>query len=258
VEQQAQIGGSLMTLSGDTTVDGSVKGDILAYSRTMYVGNVVGGNSLIKSDKLRIGSEAQISGTIEYTGTQEAEVAAGAKLGHAIAFTKKTSRPDYASGISYWHAALRWGASFVFGLLLLLVMPQFFGRAVRNANRYGPALGFGLLLLISVPVIAFIACITVVGLGVGISTILLYLISLYGVRIFVAAWIGEKLMGETASTGALVGRLALGLLLLRAAEFVPYAGGWVSFAVLVWGLGALALTLYEQMRSGTMMAAPAA
>jgi len=64
----------------------------------------------------------------------------------------------------------------------------------------------------------------------------------------VGAWLGEKILGAGTGAGAALGRLALGLLILRALSMLPYLGGWISFAVVVWGMGAIALAVYKHIR----------
>jgi hypothetical protein len=93
-----------------------------------------------------------------------------------------------------------------------------------------------------------LACFTIVGIGVGISTLLLYVVAFYSTQVFVGGWLGEKLLGASTGIAPAVGRLALGLAVLRALRLVPYLGILVFAVVLVWGLGALVLALYKRIR----------
>ncbi|MGA8104376.1 MAG: hypothetical protein WB869_19610, partial [Candidatus Acidiferrales bacterium] len=92
------------------------------------------------------------------------------------------------------------------------------------------------------------------GLGVSISLALLYIISIYAAQVFVGAWVGSKLLGDAASTGAVAGRLALGLALLRIGKQLPYVGPLVAAIALVWGLGAIGLSMYRRTRSSLAVA----
>jgi len=56
---------------------------------------------------------------------------------------------------------------------------------VRSAESYGASMGLGVLVLFAVPIASLIAAITVVGLFVGVSTFLLWLIALYAAQIAV-------------------------------------------------------------------------
>ena len=165
-----------------------------------------------------------------------------------VTIEKREYGPSYSSGRFYLHQCLKWGASFLFGLVLLFLMPIFFFEAVSSCNKTAPAIGFGVLFLFAMPIAALIACITVVGLGVGITSFMLWAITIYAAQVFVGAWLGEKILGTGAGAGAALGRLALGLVILRVLGMLPFLGGWISFAVVVWGMGAVALAVYKHLR----------
>ena len=152
--------------------------------------------------------------------------------------TQRDSENRYSSARYYVHQILKWGASFLFGLVLLFLLPGFFFDAVKACDKTAPAIGFGVLFLIATPIAAIIVCITVVGLGVGITAIMLWLISIYAAQVLVGAWLGEKILGVGTGAGAALGRLALGLVILRVLGMLPFLGAWISFVVVVWGMGA--------------------
>ena len=102
--------------------------------------------------------------------------------------------------------------------------------------------------MIAVPVVAVILCVTLVGIGLGIASLLLYLIGLYSGQCFVGVWLGEKMLGAGVGTSTLIGRLALGLLVIRILRLIPYAGGLIMLLVTIWGFGALIVALYRTAR----------
>ena len=159
-----------------------------------------------------------------------------------------SQRPDYLSARYYWHQALFWGSAFLVGLAFILFAPGIVSEAVRSSDRFATAFGFGSLLMIAVPVVAVILCVTLVGIGLGIASLLLYLIGIYSGQCFVGAWLGEKMLGAGTGTSALIGRLALGLLVIRILRLVPFAGGLLLAVVTVWGFGALIVALYHAAR----------
>jgi len=133
-------------------------------------------------------------------------------------------------------------------LLLILAMPAFFDDVIRALSTVGVSGGIGFFAVIGIPVAAILACITIVGLAVGIATLLLYIIGLYSAHVFVGAWIGRKILGAGVGTGALLGRLALGLAILSLLKLVPWVGAIVSALALVWGAGAVAFVIYRRVR----------
>lgn len=246
--EKATVGGTLTMFSSASELDGRVAGDLLAYVGDLDLNGTLGSNANIGADRLTIGSTGQILGHTKYQGRRQPQVSEGAKLASPIDVTLRKPGPDYSRIRYYWHAILLWGASFLFGLLLLFLFPAFFARAVNTANKPGVSIGLGILLLFATPIVALVACITIVGLGVGIATLLAYAIAVYAAQIFVGSWLGEKMLGIGSGVGPAIGRLAIGLAVLRVLRMIPYAGPIVGLLILVWGLGALALAIHRSLR----------
>ena len=244
---KATVSGTLTLFAANSDLDGRIAGDLLAFSDQMNINGFLGHDARIRADRLTIGSTAEIVGQTKYEGRRQPEVASGAKLGSPIQITIPRRGPDYTQISYYWHRVLLWGASFLFGLVLLLLLPGFFADAVQSAKRVGPAVGFGILFLCATPVVAIIACVTIVGLGIGITTGLLYLIALYSAQVFIGSWLGEQLLGAGVGIGPAVGRLALGLAIIRALTMIPFAGPLILLIVTIWGLGALVLALHRRI-----------
>jgi cytoskeletal protein CcmA (bactofilin family) len=247
--EKAAVGGTMTLGSGTSELDGRVGGDLLAWVRDLDLNGTIGGGANIQGDRLTIGSTAEIMGQTKYRGRRQPQVAEGAKLGSPINVTLRKPGPNYSQIAYYWHVVLLWGASFLFGLLLLFLFPSFFARAVNTANKAGVAIGLGILLLFATPIVAVIACVTIVGLGVGITGLLAYAIAVYAAQIFVASWLGEKMMGIGTGIGPAIARLAIGLAVLRVLRMVPYVGWIFGLLFTVWGLGALALAIHRSMRT---------
>ena len=253
LDQKAHVGGTMTMGVTDLVLNGNVGGDLLALAQSTEINGSMGHDVTIRGarrgDRLTIGATAEIAGRTKYTGTHQPDVSSSAKLGSPIQFGELKRGPDYSGLRYYWHQVMFWGASFLLGLVILLLAPGFFFDTVQASKRIGPAIGFGALFLFATPIAAIIVCITIVGLSVGIPVILFYGVAVYSAKIFIGAWLGEKLLGAGVGIGAAVGRLALGLLILRAIGLVPYAGFWVSVAVVMWGLGAVVLSLHRRMNT---------
>ena len=251
----AKIGGTMTLHAADADLDGSIAGDVLAYAASVEINGILSQDATIHADRLAIGPAAQIEGKTTYNGGHRPDVSSSAKLATPIVTTISERGSKYSQARYYWHRTLLWGASFVFGLVLLLLAPGFFTDVEKACAKAAPCMGIGFLLLVATPVAALVACITIVGFGLGIAAFLLYLIALYSAQVFVGSWLGEKLLGANAGTGAALGRLALGLAILRVVRMLPYLGGWITFIVIIWGLGAVALTVYKRFQPETAAAA---
>lgn len=255
LDEKSTVGGSLTMISQSGELNGKVAGDVLAYAGNLEINGTLGRDATIRGDRLTIGPTAQIQGQTKYTGRRQPEVSPSAKLGSPIQITVPKRGPDYSRVAYYWHRVLGWGASFLFGLLFLLLAPGFFADAGQAAKRVGPAMGFGVLFGIATPVVAIIACVTIVGLSIGISALFLYVIAFYSAQVIIGAWLGEKILGAGVGVGPAVGRLALGLAIVRLFTMVPVVGFWIFLIVTAWGLGAIVLALHKKMRPQVAAAA---
>jgi cytoskeletal protein CcmA (bactofilin family) len=250
LDEKAKVGGTMMLGIRSAELNGQLGGDLLAFGSDVDVNGSLGHDATVRSEKLSIGSNAEIKGQTKYQGPSQPEVSSGAKLATPIAVTINERRHgrDYASPHFYLRQTLLWGASSLFGLVVLSLAPGFFFDAQNACNKTVQSMAFGLLFLVGTPIAAIIVCITFVGLAVGFSTLLLYVIFVYSAQVYVGAWLGDKILGSTVGMGPALGRLALGLAVLRAARMLPYIGGWITFLVLILGLGAVALALYKNIR----------
>jgi len=129
---------------------------------------------------------------------------------------------------------------------------------VKSAEQYGATAGLGVLVLFGVPIAACIACVTVVGLFIGVSTLFLWYASLYFAQIIVGAVIGQWLMGRTSELWPLIGRMTVGLVIVRLCTTIPHVGGWVKFAAILWGIGAISLTFYRRFQPVIAPSVPSA
>ncbi|MGH9770779.1 MAG: polymer-forming cytoskeletal protein, partial [Candidatus Acidiferrales bacterium] len=250
MDSKARIGGTMTLGASNAELNGQINGDVLAFAGVLDIDGSLGRDAAVRAQRLIIGPSASIAGRTRYRGGRQPEVSPGAKLGSRIEIiARRRPIPNYASPGYYWRQILFWGASFLFGLVLFLVAPRFFLDTEHASKRLGPSIGFGLLFLFATPIAAIIACATIVGLGVGLTVLLLYLVAIYAAQVFIGTWLGERLLGPGVGTGHVIGRLALGLAILRVLRTLPFAGGLIGFIVIIWGLGALVLTLYHRIRS---------
>jgi hypothetical protein len=89
-----------------------------------------------------------------------------------------------------------------------------------------------------------------VGVGAGVASVLAYAPILYVAQIFVGAWLGSKVLGEASNTtSAVIGRIALGLLILHLAGLLPVLGALMWLVVLLWGTGAVLMGFYRMSRA---------
>jgi cytoskeletal protein CcmA (bactofilin family) len=256
IDPAGKVGGSLTNFSANLGIEGSVGRDALLFVAHGNLDGKIGGGVRARGDSLSIGSAAVIDGPVHFEGRNRPEVSSSAKLASPVDFKQMEKKESYRES-SYYLWQVIWGAAFIlFGLVLFALMPKFAQDTVAAAEEIGVTAGLGVLVLFGVPIAACIACITVVGLFIGLSTLFVWYGSLYFAQIIVGAVVGQWLMGRTSELWPLIGRMAVGLAIVRLCTTIPHVGGWVKFAAILWGIGALSLSIYRRFQPVVAPSAP--
>src|SRR5208282_1304731 len=239
-----------LTVFGQTlTLDGSIGTDFLAFFDQATLSGIIGGSLQGKGKSLTISPTAEIDGKAEFEGAKPATVSAEAKLASPLQFTQHATHGDHERGVGYYVWRLIWTAAFVLlGLVIYGLFPRFAVDTVEAGEHYGAAFGLGVLVTFGLPIAAIIACVTIVGLLLGISTLFLYVIVLLCTDIVVGTIVGQWLLGRTSDYWPLVARMALGVLLVRLVTSIPFIGFWATLAVVLWGVGAISLAVYRRLQ----------
>jgi hypothetical protein len=251
--ERGQVGGSLITVDSDADLDGRIHRDLLGIiSRTNLDGGI-DGQMWLRGRNLRIGTTGEIGGRATYRGTRKPNVAAGAKLASPLQIERQgETRRFIVTGLRVLiNEIVGFGAALLLGVLLVTVLPGFFRATLAETGRIGVPIGVGALaLVIGVFLLVLGILLILVGVGAGVAGVLAYAPILYLAQIFVGAWLGNKILGEASSTtGVVIGRIALGLVILHVLGLVPILGGLIWLTVGLWGTGAVLLSFYRMSRA---------
>jgi len=240
----------MMIFVAEANLSGRIRRDLMAFSKNVLLNGFIGGSALVRAEHLTIADTAQIDGKASYRGPHQPEVSPQAKLASPLEINIVKKRPNYYSARFYIHQALRWGAGFVLGLILIGLLPGFFTNAMHSTRNFGLSLGIGALSGLAWAILLVISCaLLFIGVLGGLATTLVFLPIAYLGHIFVGAWVGELLMGRAASTQGAIARLAVGLLAIRVLGMVPYVGGLVWLVVFLAGAGAILHAIYTRNRA---------
>jgi hypothetical protein len=250
--ERGQVGGSLISVIGDADLDGHIRRDLLGIIGRTRLDGGIGGQMWLRGRNLAIGSKGEIGGPATFRGPFRPVVASGAKLASPLRIERQgESRRMMFSGVRLVvNEIVGFGAALLLGVLFVTVLPGFFRATLRETGRIGLPIGVGALaLVIGIFLLAVGILLIFVGVGVGVAGVLGYAPILYVAQIFVGAWLGNKILGEASNpTIAVIGRIALGLLILHVAGLIPVLGGLMWLTVALWGMGAVLLGFYRMSR----------
>jgi cytoskeletal protein CcmA (bactofilin family) len=257
---KASIGGGMIVLAGQADLDGKMQRDLLGLIGTTDIDGLIDGQLWIRGANLTVASSAEIRGPATFVGPQQPVVQAGAKLASPIQteITQEVRRNRRSGARGFMRAIFGYAAAVGVGALLLIALPGFFRAALREAGSVGLPMGVGALALICGAFLLILGILLLfVGVSAGVAAALAYGPIAYVAQIIVGAWLGNKIKGEPpAINSAVIGRMALGLLIIRLVGLIPILGAFVRLAVLLWGTGAVLLGFYRIARVEATASAP--
>ena len=282
------VTGDLLAAAGTTTISGQVDGDARVASGQARIEGRIGEDVLLGVGQATVASDAQIGGDLVFgAGRMQLDGAvAGSVLGSTGNYAREGSvggseqvnldQPEEAQEPSLGDRAVdalrRFVSVLVIGALLLWLVPRVL-RGAADAARGRPLASFGVGILGFIGTIAALALVILVTVLVAVVLGLAGLGSLTGLTVFggllVAAIIaflfllavafvaqaavglalGRLLVrGGDRSFLALLGALALGVLVVVLVAAIPVVGGVLEALLVLLGLGGLLLTAIRARR----------
>ena len=263
VAPTATIARDLVAAGGTLTMAGEVGRRLMVAADTVVLRGKVTGDVQTTVTNLRLEDGATVGGNLLYTSNNQAFIAPGARINGKVQRTlpeghEVTVAERVGNSVIAWLRGLV--GLLALGLLLVLVFPGMSRRTteVVTASPWA-SLGIGAALLIGVPIVAliiFVIGLIVGGWWLGVAAIALYAIALAVAYVLAALFVGRRgieLLVHRAVHPLLA--LLVGLVALTLVGLIPIVGGVVTLAALLFGLGALTLTL-AHIRRPTQPAGP--
>jgi hypothetical protein len=246
--------GDLVVFHGSSSVDGTVNGSLTAFDAPVTISGRVTGDVVVFNGRVELASGANVSGDV--VSQDDPVVASGATIGGD---TRRVQTNVNWAGFGWASALAWWLAVSISTLLIGLALLWLTGRGATRIEdtgrtRIGPSIGWGLLVFFGLPILAVLALVTIVGIPLGLG-VLAALALIYTLGYTATAWIiGRRILGTR--TGWVVAFL-LGWGILRALALIPAVGGLIWFAAVVFGLGALTVTIWRSRSTSPAGTAPA-
>jgi cytoskeletal protein CcmA (bactofilin family) len=252
IEPQGKAGGSLTSFGEIVTVGGRLGRDVLFFGERLDVLGTIAGEVRAKGDTLIIESTAEIGGPVHFEGHKAPDVSPQAKLASPVEFKKLQRKPEYLNRHYYIWRVIWTAALILFGLVLFMLLPKFGRETISAAEQFGAPIGLGVLVFFGVPIAAIIACITVVGLPLGILAVGIWFLMLCSAELVVGAVVGNWILGRGRSNWEIVGRMAMGFVLVRIVYTflaqVHVLALLGALGIWMWGMGAISLALYRRLQ----------
>lgn len=239
------------------SVDGMIERDINGAGDNLIIAGLVGGNinyrgQLVLENRTRVGGDVTAFG-FEPKIKEGAEVLGTLKF-HLVPPAEEEGFFE-RYGI-FWKFVWLFGM-LVCGLLLAFLVPKAL-RQISQDIKKTPAkhLGIGIAVLVLTPVVAIILLFTTIGIPLAFLLILVYLMIWYLGKVIGAITLGFWIMELLRRGGNkknktkvnVVLAAIIGIIVFKALSLIPFFGLLLSFAAIVFGIGAIAIKKLEQIK----------
>ena len=246
VGSQTEIEGPTQLAGADVVFAGNSRGSAEIYGDAIQIDGRIGGNLLVRARSVTIGKTAVLEGDAVFETLDDPDIVEGATLKGRQTVTLPRPGPRETLSVARALAAVVLfgiGAGLILGLILLIAARPTVERTILQIrNAPFRSLLIGLAILILVPLIAVVLMATVIGMPIGVLTLLAFPLLLLVAWVIAAFAVADWLLNRGRAERSFGGRLLLllaGLVIVTLIGIIPVLGILVWLLILLLGLGAL-------------------
>lgn len=257
----ASVGRNVVIVSGNTDLESKVGNNVRLYSSSVRISNGIRGKVIAYVGQLRLTSKVMIGGALEYWSNKTALIDPNAKVNggviHHPSFFYNIFHSKIMQGLKIGSKLavllMNFFYSFIIGLVMLRYFPQRVERTIETLNKK-PAQSFvaGVVLLFLLPITMLALLITILGAPFALALLSLTVVGLYTAKILAILWMSTHLFRKFEFRKHRRLYFAFGLIAYFIVTLIPYAGGVITIAALLFGLGGAALGKIEKETKGPL------
>lgn len=255
----AIVDGDVLVAAGQLIIDGAVSGTVQVVGGEVVINGSVGKSVVIrKNEKLSIGKNAMIGGDLAYKAFNTAEIAESAIIKGETKFEKieRPTRVDKRAGAAMAGligviVLLRLAAMIfvtVLGVLLFKKVAQSLTKTV--ADHFGMEMLRGFVVIVVIPFAILFMLVSVIGIGLGIATALVYALLIMIAKVFAGILFGAvamKMIKKTKEYEVTWQTATLGVLALQIISLVPVVGWLITALFFFASVGGASMMAYQKM-----------
>ena len=257
ITNEAVIQGELTVYGGDVVLRGLVREDVYIRGGRVVVTGAINGKTDIRAEELHFSGNANDSAVLV---AKKFVVADDASFGRELRYWRPEGPYEFGSSFQLGeplydeelaitkvddmgHAAQKgmklkiftlfgysfFSSAFIIALLVLLTYTYFEQLAKRLQENLGMSFLYGLLFVIVTPVVAFLFCLTLIGVPIGLIVAMTYVCTIILAKPFASVCIANYLNVKKSYTWGKLTIFFVSLaayLILKILGHIPYIG-WV-------------------------------
>lgn len=250
VRNAATIAGSAWVAGSNVTIAGKVGKGARIYANHVTISGEINGDTHLSGRQITLIPGTKINGNLFYASQnalpQDPSIQVQGTITREPTPLAWNKRHDERGLLSWFHPVFIL-SMLMAGSLLYALFPNAANRAQQAIRDYpGRSLLLGLALLFTIPPAAILCIVTVIGIPIGFSLLLLYPLSLMLSYLVTAFFIGGKIAAVAKQPEPVTWKqrtlfLGLALIGLSLAATIPILGGLMVIVALIAGLGGWAV-----------------
>lgn len=264
----SQIGGSVFAMGETVNFSGSMNDVYVAGNRvnfnqdcsvwrnakvsggTINVNGEIGRDFTAFAETLNVAETAKIVGKLNYSSEKEGTISENAQIGN-VAFEQAEPNNTYQkrTGDYVFDFITIIARTLIVALIIVFLVNKFKNLYTKEnmVSEYLKSIGKGIGVLIVVPVITVLLMISIIGTGLGVSLLAIYIVTLYLATSIFAVEVAYRL--EKENKVKIIGIAISVSVIVKAISFIPMIGGTIVFLTALIGLGTLFDMLFKKVKN---------
>lgn len=239
IEKDAVIKGDLVLAGGKVEVYGLVEGNLYGACDNLEIYGTVNKSVDVNiGERLKIDDEAKILGNFSYESQKEFEINRNSVLGN-INYTKAIKNDFHFEKFVILVKLFGLLSALIFAMLFIVIAKKQVTSFITALDNYFlVTLAIGFIAIIALPIAIAVLFGLIITIPISLTLLLLACLLFYAGKIFLAIYIGSKLLFLINKKEANIYFAGLtGIIILFGSFFIPYLG--IVFYILssIWGLG---------------------
>ena len=243
----ASVGNNVVITAGNGDLGAKIGGEATVIASNVRISSYIAQQIKAYVGHFRITSKAHIGGNVDYQSSTLAWIDQGAVIQGEV-----VHHPSLVHGLiqGTWIQHLLVGGkivallmNFIYTLVVGIILIKMFPKNLENAlvvlqRSPWKACIWGLMLLFLLPLACLILLMTILGVPFALTLVAANIIGFYTAKIYCVFWISNGIFGRFKLRPNRLPVLTLGLILYFLLITIPFVGGMISFAAMLFGLGA--------------------
>jgi cytoskeletal protein CcmA (bactofilin family) len=251
ISEEAKLSSETSLTAAMIEFNGTAKDNIRLYADEVTFSGKASGSVTIEGRDIQIDDTAQIDGDLIIRSSKEVVISPNTRI---IGEITKTGLED-SNGRGGFFLILS-TSIFLLGLILIFFLRDFVEQEIKTLRTQpGRSLLWGLAVFFGIPLFFVIAMITIIGIPIGVATLLLLpfllILSFTTATLGVSDWLFNR-NNATKKTGQRILLLIGGVILFIIIGFLPFLGGLLIFLAMLFGLGASSATIGRYISAKTV------